>query len=165
MYIILSLYAVGGFIFWFFLAFFHRKLLILEHKIIQSFEKRTNLVPALYEATLPYLNKHEEVFYQILNLRKNEFFQNEETFVQKMQNEMLIHHELNFIFKVSNKHPKIQKNEKFLLIRDLFLENSEDIGEKINVYKIGVEKFNFFMKYKNFFIICWLSTLQPKSNI
>lgn len=138
-----------------FLISFDKKLKRLEKQIILLFEKRTHLVPSLYEITKKYLTKHEEVFSEIIHLRKIEFSNYNESFLQRIQNETLIHHELNFIFKVANQHPKIQKDEKFLLIRDLFLDNSYEIGKKIEVYKKVIQLLNRFVTIKNFTII-WI---------
>lgn len=114
---------------------------------------RTDLVPSLFEITKNYINKHDEIFENILKLRKLQFFSGVESFIEKIQNEALIHTELNFIFKVSNKHPKIQRNEKFLLVRDLFLDQSNIILKKIEIYKNNSNKINKFIKYKDFTII------------
>lgn len=138
-----------------FLISFDKKLKRLEKQIILLFEKRTHLVPSLYEITKKYLTKHEEVFSEIIHLRKIEFSNYNESFLQRIQNETLIHHELNFIFKVAIKHPKIQKDEKFLLIRDLFLDNSYEIGKKVEVYKKVIQLLNRFVTIKNFTII-WI---------
>ncbi len=138
-----------------FLISFDKKLKRLEKQIILLFEKRTHLVPSLYEITKKYLTKHEEVFSEIIHLRKIEFSNYNESFLQRIQNETLIHHELNFIFKVANQHPKIQKDEKFLLIRDLFLDNSYEIGKKVEVYKKVIQLLNRFVTIKNFTII-WI---------
>jgi hypothetical protein len=59
--------------------------------------------------TKDFLSKHSEVFFQILYLRKIEFSNYEETFLERIHNEIQIHHELNFIFRVISKHPQIQK--------------------------------------------------------
>jgi hypothetical protein len=41
--------------------------------------------------------------------------------------ESKIHRELNFIFKVSYKHHKLQKDSRFVYVRDLFVESSYKI--------------------------------------
>jgi len=110
-----------------FIILLDKKIKELEKIIIDLFDKRSDLIPSLYEITKKYLTKHDEVFSEILKLRKLKFLNSKNDFTQIIQNELNIHHELNFIFKLSNKHPKIQKNEKFLLIRDLFLENASNI--------------------------------------
>lgn len=146
-----------------FLILFDKKLKQLENQIILLFEKRTNLVPSLYEITKEYITKHNEVFSQILNLRKIEFSNYEDNFIERINNEIQIHHELNFIFKVISKHPKIEKNWKYLLIKDLFLENSLEIWKKVELYKNIIKKFNFLLLFKNLTII-WLFIDIKKRN-
>lgn len=148
-----------------FLVLFDKKLKILEKQIILLFEKRTNLVPSLYDITKQYLNKHDEVFLEILKLRKIEFNNYNEDFTTRINNETLIHHELNFIFKVSNKHVKIQKDEKFLLIRDLFLENSFEIWKKVELYKKIIKKLNNLLKIKNITIIWMFINIEKRNEI
>jgi hypothetical protein len=57
-----------------FLFILGKKLKKLEYKIRASFKQRTNLLPAIYEVSKPSLIKHDEIFKEILILRKNEFF-------------------------------------------------------------------------------------------
>ena len=93
------------------------------------------------------------MFQEIIHLRKIEFSNYNDSFLQRVKNETLIHHELNFIFKVANQHPKIQKDEKFLLIRDLFLDNSYEIGKKVEMYKKVITLLNKLIIFKNFTVI------------
>ncbi len=148
-----------------FLIFFDDKLKLLEKQIISLFEKRTNLIPSLYEISKKYLTKHDEVFSQVMKLRKAEFWNYDESFLFKINNEILIHHELNFIFKVINKHPKIQKDEKFLLIRDLFLEVSDEIWKKIDIYKKMMVKLNKLLRFKNLTIIWLFINIKKRTQI
>jgi len=148
-----------------FIILLDKKIKELEKIIIDLFDKRSDLIPSLYEITKKYLTKHDEVFSEILKLRKLKFLNSKNDFTQIIQNELNIHHELNFIFKLSNKHPKIQKNEKFLLIRDLFLENASNIWDKISLYKKITKKFNNFLILKNFTIIWLFINLEKKENI
>ena len=156
---------IGVILFNYFLVVFDNKIKLLENQIILLFEKRTNLVPSLYEITKEFLSKHDEVFEQILNLRKVEFSNYEETFTQRIQNEIQIHHELNFIFKVINKHPKIQKEWKYLLIKDLFLENSSEIGKKVELYKMIIKKLNFYLHFKNFTPVWIFFNIKKRNEI
>lgn len=148
-----------------FLILFDKKLKILEKQIILLFEKRTNLVPSLYEITKNYLTKHDEVFKEIIKLRKVEFNNYNGSFMEKIHNETLIHHELNFIFKVANKHQKIQKDEKFLLVRDLFLENSFNIWKKVELYKKIIKKLNKMIFIKNLTIIWFFINIEKRQEI
>lgn len=163
-FLILFLILIGFLIlFNIFLILFDKKIKQLENQIILLFEKRTNLVPPLYEITKNYITKHSEVFSQILNLRKIEFSNYEDSFIERINNEKQIHHELNFIFKVISKHPKIEKEWKYLLIKDLFLENSSEIWKKVELYKNIIKKLNFFLLFKNITII-WLFINIKKRN-
>lgn len=123
----ISLFISSIVLFNIFLILLDRKIKKLENKIIFLFERRTNIVPSLYEITKHYFNKHTEVFYQILHLRKREFSNYNDSFQERFNIEIQIHHELNFIFKVIHQHKKIKKESKYLLIEDLFLENSLEI--------------------------------------
>lgn len=164
-YLIIFLVIIFLFIvlFNFFLVTFDKKLKLLEDQIIWLFEKRTNLVPALYEITKEYLSKHDEVFQEILKLRNIEFSNYEEDFLPRIENEVKIHHELNFIFKVIHQHPKIQQNGKYLLLKDLFLENSMLIWKKVELYKIIIKKLNFFLLFKNATLIGMFIKIKKRS--
>lgn len=67
--IIALLLAVG----WFFFSLLRSKIQLLERRIIKNFISRSDCFPALYEVTQPYINKHGEVFREIMALRKKEF--------------------------------------------------------------------------------------------
>ena len=149
-----------------FLVFFNTKIITLENIILKLFTKRWNLIPSMYDITYNYINKHDEVFKEILKLRKNQITQySQNNFLENINNEALIHKEINFIFNVCNKNPKIQKNEKFLLIRDNFLEQSNLISEKIELYRKIIKNFNNFLKFKNLTIIWLFINLNKKENI
>lgn len=165
MYILILIFILVSILFNIFLVLFDNKLKKLEKQIIFLFEKRTNLVPTLYEITKEYLTKHNEVFDGIINLRKIEFSNYEEWFIEKINNEIQIHHELNFIFKVINKNPKIQNNWKYLLIKDLFLENSSQIWKKIELYKNIIKKINFLIILKNWTIIWIFINIKKRTEI
>jgi len=163
--IVVWLYLVCWGILLSFLFYFKQKLDRLERLIVHLFYHRTNLVPALFEETLPYISKHEEVFDEIIRLRKHEFSLINSSFVEIIENEKLIHHELNFIFKIANKHPKLEKNGKFLLIRDLFLENSELLGSKVLLYKHMLPRYHWYLRLKNATLIGFFLSFQEKKEI
>lgn len=148
-----------------FLYLLNKKITKLEKIILKLFDDRKNLVPSLYEVTKKYLSKHDEVFSEILKLRKKSLTKDKETFQKQVNDEIYIHHELNFIFKVANKHQKIQKDSKFLLVRDLFLENSFDIWKKINLYKEIIKKFNKLVFLKNLTIIWLFLNISKKEEL
>jgi len=89
-----------------------------EIEITKHFNARTNLIPAIFEVTENTFLKHDKIFKDILQYRKKELYKYhikkytdnlENEFIKLIHIEKLIYHELNFIFKVSNKHPKLAK--------------------------------------------------------
>jgi len=135
------------------LKYFDHRIKLMEFRTILLFEKRTQLVPALYEITKDVLNNHEEIFAEILRLRKVEFGGYEQSFAKRIAIEILIHHELNFIFQAINATQKLQKNGRFVLVRDLFLENSHEIWQKMAIYKAIVKKMNRIISWKNITLV------------
>jgi hypothetical protein len=138
-----------------FIFVLEKKLKELEYKTRNIFKQRTNLLPAIYEVSKPFLVKHEEIFKEILILRKTEFFWNESNlnFSKIIEIESKIHHELNFIFKVCNKHPKLLKNWKFIYLREILIEKSSSLSKKIELYKLMSKKYNSLLLLDKILII------------
>lgn len=156
----ITFFLLGWYTLFVFALFY--KIQKLERKIEDSFLARTNLIPGIFEVSKEYLVKHEEIFKEIVLLRKQEFNakNNSVGFPWFIQAETHLHHELNFVFKVCNQHQKLLKNGRFLYIRDLLIERSMTISEKMIVYKNIVKKYNWYRKLHKFFII-WIF-LSPK---
>lgn len=168
----MALYIALGLIFVFallgvFIWMLEKKINRLEKIIRITFRFRTSLIPSLYEVTQANFVKHELIFRHILNLRMEEILNNR--FIWDIEEllaiESKIHKELNFIFKVSHKHEKLQKNPKFIYVRDLFVESSHSIGEKLELYRKIVVLYNRYIKIKNYSIIGLLLPIKMKSEI
>lgn len=153
--ILIWIYLFFSILYIIYVYIFDKKLKKLRKIIIQLLYKRTDLVPVLYEISKWYLYKSKEVFNNIIELRKNEFFIQDSDFSEIIKNELAIHHELDFIFKVISKNPKILKNYKFLYIKDLFLENSKNIWKYVELYKKMSKRYNIQLKFKNLTIL-WI---------
>lgn len=150
----------------FLIALYYKKLNLLEKRIKNLFEKRTNLIPSLYEITKKHIDKHDMVFWDIVYLRKIEMFNaSDYNLPEFLALEAKIHHELNFIFKVLRPVWKIEKDWKFLYVRDLLDNISEEIWKQIRIYKIVSSRYNTMLKYKNFTIIWLFFPLQEKTEI
>ena len=154
------LFIIFLFIFSLFILFLYLlkiKILKLENKIIYLFKEKTNQIPSIYEITKDYLNKHEEIFQEILILKKKDYSENTyyNTLIEKTNTYKLIHNELDFIFRVCNTNPKIEKDPKFNLIKNNILNKSSEIWDNLVLYKSIVRKYNNLIKLKNFTII-WL---------
>lgn len=154
-------------IFYSFLIYINFKINKLELKIINLFEKRTWIIPSIFDVTMKYLNKHDEVFRNILKYRKMEFSQidHEEKLLRLLHTEQLIHNELNFIFRVSNKHQKLLKQAKFIYLRELIINRSQEIWTLIKVYKNIIKNYNKLIFIKNLTIVWTLIPLSKKEKI
>ena len=109
------------------------------------------MICALYEILKNEVGRHEEIFKEVLELRKKEFSlltisHNIEGYM-KLQSEM--HHEINFIFQVANKNPKLLKDKKFLYIREQILHKSSEIKKILETYNAIIRKYNSHITLKN----------------
>lgn len=137
----------------------------LEKNILGIFNQKNNQIPSIYEVTKDYLMKHNEIFNELITLKKNDFSENSfyTKLIEKTNTYKRIHNELNFIFKVCNKHPKINKNHKYLYIRDVIVEISAEIWTKLETYKRITKIFNNLIFIKNLTIV-WLIFPIPKKD-
>ncbi len=150
-----------------FLYMLENKINLLESKIRDLFKKRSNLTPALFEISKHYIEKETEVFAEINYLRKIEFYNsgNNSSFSEFLNNEKKIHYEIEFLFKVFDKKPKLQKDWKFLYLKDLVIEQSAKVWKNIALYKNIIEKYNFLVNFKNLTIIWLIFPISKKTNI
>ncbi len=165
-YIIWMIILLFALFFWV-IFIFQSKLNNLEWKILASFSKRTNIIPSLFEITKDIIVKHDQVFAQSLNLRKEEFakMSASDPLENFMDLEVNLHRELNFIYKVCSKHPKMMKNGKFVYLRWLLIDRSSDIGEHLERYKKFVKTFNLMVNIKNFTLIWLLFPVAKKPEL
>lgn len=166
-YIIIFLFIL--FIIWISVYIFLLKLKIekLENKIKKLFNNRTNLIPSIYDVTKNDFMRHHDIFSNILKYRKIEFSQNEYTknFSSIIDIETKIHHELNFIFKIMNRHPKLLKKWKIIYLRELILEKSYELWKLLNLYKKIIIKYNKLIDIKNITILWLFIPIEKKENI
>lgn len=174
------LYLITFIIFILFSIFIIRLLIIknnldkLENNIKKWFNERTNIIPAIFEITKNSFSKHDEVFKEILKYRKEELYKYyikesddnvENEFIKLIHMNKLIHHELNFIFKVSNKHPKLAKKWNFIYLRDLIISKNYNIADILNKYKRKLKVYNKLISLKNLTIIWILIPISKKSMV
>lgn len=165
-YIIWTLFLLL-FLYYIFLKYTESKINNLEEKIKNLFLERTSLIPSVYEISDKYLNKHNEIFNEILSLRKKEFSEtnNNIDLVHSINTKKLIHHEINFIFKICNKHNKLIKEAKFIYLRNLIIKKSSDIWNNLELYKNAINKFNKLIFYKNTTVIWLFFPISKKEKI
>jgi len=143
------------------------KIWKLENKIIKIFKKRTSIIPSLFELTKDTLNKHNDIFKDILLYKKVEFSQinYNEKLINVIKNEQLIHNELNFIFKTCNKHHELLKEAKFLYVKDLLINQSQELWNFVKLYRKVSKSYNKYLFIKNVTIIWLLIPLNKKDII
>lgn len=144
-------------IWWLYLWLYHSRITRKEKEIKQIFISRTDSITGLFEVSKPYIERHAEVFSEILSLRKKEFVLMElsDNIKAIYEVESKIHHELNFIFQVCNTHPKILKDKKFLYIREVIIEKSSNLWLSISQYNKHLTVYNKAIEYKKYTII-WM---------
>jgi len=141
--------------FYIFLYFLDIKVKKLEKRIKQLFISRSDAIPGIFEISKKYLGRHSEIFKESIRLRKLELSMNNSNskFYEIIETEGLLHHELNFIFKACNKHAWLIEDAKFNYIKEVIIDKSWEIWEKMNMYKSIVEKLNKLIKIKNLSIL------------
>ena len=163
LFIIIWIFVFLVFIFYMILKRKERQINTLEDKIKNIFLERTWIVPALFEVSRSQLNQHETIFHEILQLRKLEFAQSEKDSIYKMlPTKKLIHYEINFIFQLCNKHPRLIRKAKFIYLRNVIIEKSALLWKNIIYYKKSVTLFNRLITVKNFTIIGFLLPIRKK---
>ena len=129
----------------------NKNLKLQEQQIVNLFNTRTNMIPAIFDMTKIFFTKHDEIFEKILKYRKQELYkyylQDDNTdkdseFHKLIYIEELIHNELNFIFRIANKHPKLTKKWNFIYVRELIIKKSVIIWNIIKNYKIKTKLYN-----------------------
>ncbi len=147
-----------------FIIILKNKIDSLESYIKNLFNIRTNIIPSLFEVSRSSLIRHEEIFREIIKLRKISFSERSlwRSLSEMIWTEQLIHNELNFIFKVCNRHKKLLINWKFIYLRDLVISSSSNIWDYLKLYKNIVKKYNLLIRIKNYSIIWLLIPIETK---
>lgn len=153
--------------FFLFLYFFDKKIHKLETKIETIFQSKNNLIPALFEITKNDLVKHDEIFHELLILKKLNFSEHNfyENIHQTIHTQQRIHREMDFIFRVCHKHQKLIKNYRFYYIKELLFQRITYLWDTIELYKKMTKKYNFYLKINNFTIIWLFIPMKKKEEI
>lgn len=127
----------------------------LEKIIIDLFKKRNNQIITIYWITKNTLVKHNEIFENFLELKNKDFWEDSyNTWLEhKFNLYKKIHNELNFIFKICEKHRKISDNARYVYIKDSILEKSEELWDKIQIYKNITKNYKFLIKISKIMIV------------
>ena len=141
-----------------------KKIHLLEQKIHTLFQQRIDYIPSLYEVSKEDIQKQDEIFKEILLLRKKNFWNPllSEIFLENIHTQTHIHNELNFIFKVCNNHKRLTRKWNFIYLRDLVIEKSYQISQMIELHTMIISQYNTLIRIKNFTIIGYLFPLTYK---
>jgi hypothetical protein len=154
-------------IFYIYLKILESTLQKEENTIKNLFLKRTALIPSIFEITKKHLNKHDEIFNEILKLRKKEFSEMwlELPLYAILETKKEIHHEINFIFRISNTQMKLIREWKFIYLRELIIKESLHIWDAIEKYKISIAQINKLIDFKNYTLIWYFLPMRKKTQI
>ncbi|MFA5916653.1 MAG: LemA family protein [Candidatus Gracilibacteria bacterium] len=127
----------------------------IEDNLQKLLKTRTDLIPSLYEISKDFLVKHNNIFEEIIKLRKVQFSLNDYnvSFLEFIKNEMAINHEIRFIYGICAKNKKLNSLKKFNYIKNLIIGRNKSIGTKIEKYKKSINLLNSLIKYKNYTIL------------
>lgn len=164
---LLLLFLIVYILFILFILLLKNKINKFEKKIIYMFEIKNNQIPSIYEISKKYLNRHEDIFKDIIYLKKINFSENSfcRTLLERTYNYKRIHNEMNFIFKVCNKNWKINKDFKYLYEKEKIINISHNIWKNIEIYKNIIKKYNKYITIKNITVIWLLIPIYKKESI
>lgn len=153
---ILAFFILLSIIYIVYLSRLNNEILKLEKTLKISFRKRSNLILAIYSIVLPYSDKTNMIFKNILDYRKIEIFWSENmSIIDFIKLESKIHYELTFIIQFANQIWKLQNNWDYVYIKGLTSNISESIWDIIVNYKEKTNKFNKIRKLR-FLTIFWI---------
>jgi hypothetical protein len=140
------------------------KIKEIEHWIQKVLKNRADLIPGLFEISKKYLVKHNNIFDEVLKLRKVQFSLNDYnvSFIEFIKNEMAINHEIRFIYWICAKNKKLSSLWEFNYIKNLIIERNKLIWIQIEKYKKLITLFNNIIMIKNNSIIWILLPFNKK---
>ncbi len=141
--------------FFLFLYLFDRKMSLLEKKIQYLFQEKNDLIPSFYELTKKTVVKHEDIFYEILLLKKIIFSESnfEKSFSRSYYTQQKVHKEMSFILNVCKKHTRLMEDDNFFYIKETLLHRLDEISIYVELYKKMIVKYNFCIRIKNYTLI------------
>ncbi len=166
-YILIWCLFVSVFVLYLFIKYRESQVNQQEEYIKRLFLERTALIPSIYEISREFLNKHDDIFAEILKLRTQEFGEDSRYNIlyKILPTKKAIQHEINFLFKVCNKHPKLIQEWKFIYLRDVLMKKSNEISKQLEAYKKSSHDFNKLVSFKNKTVIGYLFPIDEKINL
>lgn len=162
--IFLSVFLISLILIYFFILNLEKIINQVEKNIQFLLQRRTDLIPPIYEISKDYIVKHNQVFEEIIKLRKLQFSLNDYdvSFIEFIKNEMEINHEIKFIYGICNKNKKLIHNSKFNYIKNLIIQRNNEIWQEIENYKIKIKILNYMVNIKNYSIVWFLLPIRKR---
>jgi len=137
---------------------YNKNIFVLEKKLSNKFDSKFGLVPSFFEISKKLINKHSDVFFEILKIYKldSTIYDMDMSFQKRYYIISFLNHELDFLFKIFKKHPKIINDYKFKYLKNIYIDNNIEIWKEINLYEKNIKKYNYLVKLNNIFLIWYL---------
>ncbi len=150
-----------------FLYLFRSKINNLERNINNLFQKRISLLPCLHEVSKDYVVRHSDVFSSTLEtIRENSISSDyDKNFDENIHKQSIIHNNIDFLFRIFNKHYKLINNYKFIYVKDQIINSSFEIWERIKLYKNIIKKYNKLLRINHFLLVWYLIPYDYKREI
>lgn len=140
------------------------KIIEMEEKIIDLFFAKINKIPALVELMKKYIKKND-IFEDVIYLHKLGIIYNVDSIYSILNLNLRTYKELQFLIKLSQKVPEINKNWNFLYIKNYISFHEKDIEKEIAMINIEFAKYNKLITLKNITLIWLLFPLEKKLEI
>lgn len=162
--IITMLFLLILIMYYFYLLKLNKNINKLETKIQKDLQKRTDIIPSIFEISKDLLVKHSKIFEEIIKLRKLQFSLNDYnvSFIEFVKNEIAINHEIRFIYTICSKNKELSKSKKFEYTKSLIIEKNQIIWKKIEEYKKNIKILNYLITLKNYTFIWFLFPIRKR---
>jgi hypothetical protein len=138
-----------------FVYFLWRKVMKLEKIIIGLHKSKNSQIVWIYQVAKDDLVKWNEIFKEFFELKRRDFW--EEGFYTRLRDKSLIykkiHNEVNFIFKICEKHENIQINPIYIYLKNLIHKKDKEIWEKMSLYEDIAKKYDNYKAISYFTIV------------
>lgn len=155
-YLFLAIILLSTIIFYcIFVVSFRNKLNNIENELQTHFKKRNTKIISLYYISKNFLNKHDDIFKNFIELKRKDFSEDilKFYFENKINTYKDFHKEINFIFKLCEMNWKIRQFWEYNYIKSEILKESSIVWKWYEDYKKILEKYRKHHKISKFFIV------------
>jgi len=129
----------------------------IEKEALLLFNNKFLMIPGFFEISKKYISKHTDVFLETLKVFKlYSISYNDKIFFNRYYITTLLDWNFNFLFKIFNKKSKFINSNKFLYLKDIYINNNIDIWKKMIDYEKYIKKYNILVVMNNILLIGYL---------